>query len=61
MDLRRTTQYYGGFHDSHRVILWLWEVLQKDFTEKERSLFLKVYVIFNTKKYTNISLKFNFL
>ncbi|XP_060881517.1 ubiquitin-protein ligase E3B [Metopolophium dirhodum] len=41
LDLRRTTQYYGGFHDSHRVILWLWEVLQKDFTEKERSLFLK--------------------
>ncbi|KAF0712892.1 Uncharacterized protein FWK35_00034857, partial [Aphis craccivora] len=41
VDLRRTTQYYGGFHDSHRVILWLWEVLQKDFTEKERSLFLK--------------------
>lgn len=44
LDLRRTTQYYGGFHDSHRVILWLWEVLQKDFTEKERSLFLKVCV-----------------
>lgn len=44
VDLRRTTQYYGGFHDSHRVILWLWEVLQKDFTEKERSLFLKVGV-----------------
>ncbi|VVC29410.1 IQ motif, EF-hand binding site,HECT domain [Cinara cedri] len=41
LDLRRTTQYYGGFHDSHRVILWLWEILQKDFTEKERSLFLK--------------------
>jgi len=46
LDLRRTTQYYGGFHDSHRVILWLWEVLQKDFTEKERSLFLKVCVTF---------------
>ncbi|XP_050429580.1 ubiquitin-protein ligase E3B [Adelges cooleyi] len=40
-DLRKHTQYYGGFHDSHRVILWLWEVLQKDFTENERALFLK--------------------
>ncbi|XP_050531707.1 ubiquitin-protein ligase E3B isoform X2 [Daktulosphaira vitifoliae] len=40
-DLRKHTQYYGGFHDSHRVILWLWDVLQKDFTENERALFLK--------------------
>ena len=40
-DLRRNTSYYGGFHDSHRVINWLWEILEKDFTDKERSLFLK--------------------
>lgn len=40
-DLRRHTQYYGGFHDSHRVIIWLWDVLQKDFSEEERRLFLK--------------------
>lgn len=41
-DLRRHTQYYGGFHDSHRVVCWLWDVLQRDFTENERAMFLKV-------------------
>jgi ubiquitin-protein ligase E3 B len=41
-DLRKHTQYYGGFHDSHRVVSWLWEILSKDFTEEERKLFLKV-------------------
>ncbi|XP_034250724.1 ubiquitin-protein ligase E3B [Thrips palmi] len=40
-DLRRHTQYYGGFHDSHRVVNWLWDVLDRDFTEEERALFLK--------------------
>lgn len=40
-DLRRNTQYFGGFHDSHRVIGWLWDILAKDFTEDERRLFLK--------------------
>lgn len=41
-DLRKHTQYYGGFHDSHRVVGWLWDILAKDFTEEERKLFLKV-------------------
>lgn len=41
-DLRRNTQYFGGFHDSHRVVSWLWDILAKDFTEEERRLFLKV-------------------
>ena len=41
-DLRRHTQYYGGFHDSHRVVCWLWDILEKDFSEEERGLFLKV-------------------
>lgn len=41
-DLRRHTQYYGGFHDSHRVISWLWDILERDFSEEERRLFLKV-------------------
>jgi ubiquitin-protein ligase E3 B len=45
-DLRRHTQYYGGFHDSHRVIGWLWDVLAKDFTEVERKQFLKVCFLF---------------
>lgn len=40
-DLRRHTQYFGGFHDSHRVISWLWDILAKEFTEDERRLFLK--------------------
>lgn len=42
-DLRKHTQYYGGFHDSHRVVCWLWDILEKDFSEEERGLFLKVY------------------
>lgn len=40
-DLRRHTQYYGGFHDSHRVVGWLWDILDKDFTEEEKAMFLK--------------------
>ncbi|XP_037044995.1 ubiquitin-protein ligase E3B [Bradysia coprophila] len=40
-DLRKHTQYYGGFHDSHRVVSWLWDILSRDFTEEERKLFLK--------------------
>ena len=39
---RRHTQYYGGFHSGHRVISWLWDILKRDFTPYERSLFLKV-------------------
>ena len=40
-DLRKHTHYYGGFHDAHRVINWLWEILEKDFSPKERCLFLR--------------------
>nr|CAD7410085.1 unnamed protein product [Timema poppensis] len=40
-DLRRHTQYYGGFHDSHRVVCWLWDILDKDFNDEEKRLFLK--------------------
>ncbi|KAK7598284.1 hypothetical protein V9T40_006519 [Parthenolecanium corni] len=39
--LRQHTQYYGGFHDSHKVIVWLWDILKNDFSEEERALFLK--------------------
>lgn len=45
-DLRKHTQYYGGFHDSHRVIGWLWDILCRDFSEEERKLFLKVLDFF---------------
>lgn len=34
--------YYGGFHGSHRVIIWLWDILASDFTPGERAMFLKV-------------------
>ncbi|CAH1155824.1 unnamed protein product [Phaedon cochleariae] len=40
-DLRKNCQYYGGFHDSHRVIGWLWDILEKDFTKDEKGMFLK--------------------
>lgn len=40
-DLRRHTKYFGGFHNNHRVICWLWDVLEKDFTAEEHKLFLK--------------------
>ncbi|RXG67758.1 Ubiquitin-protein ligase E3B [Armadillidium vulgare] len=40
-DLRQHTHYYGGFHDKHRVICWLWDILKNDFSEHEKRLFLK--------------------
>lgn len=41
-DLRKHVQYYGGFHNNHRVIKWLWQILESDFSTEERHLFLKV-------------------
>ncbi|XP_067137441.1 ubiquitin-protein ligase E3B isoform X2 [Centruroides vittatus] len=41
IDLRRNTKYFGGFHNNHRVINWLWDILEKDFTPEEHRLFLK--------------------
>ena len=40
-DLRRHTHYYGGFHGQHRVIQWLWDIIENDFDANERRLFLK--------------------
>ncbi|XP_048241193.1 ubiquitin-protein ligase E3B-like [Haliotis rufescens] len=40
-DLRRHTQYYGGYHNNHKVINWLWDILEKDLTFPEKGLFLK--------------------
>ncbi|CAO2629163.1 Ubiquitin-protein ligase E3B [Lemmus lemmus] len=40
-DLKKHTVYYGGFHGSHRVIVWLWDILASDFTPDERAMFLK--------------------
>ena len=39
---RKHTVYYGGFHSSHRVVIWLWDILSSDFTSEERAMFLKV-------------------
>lgn len=40
-DLKMHVHYYGGFHSQHRVIKWLWEILEKDLEPEERRLFLK--------------------
>lgn len=40
-DLKKHTKYYGGFHGNHRVIGWLWDILQNDFSPHEHSKFLK--------------------
>ncbi|XP_078277449.1 ubiquitin-protein ligase E3B [Rhinoraja longicauda] len=40
-DLKKHTVYYGGFHGSHRVIAWLWDILAHDLTAEERAMFLK--------------------
>ncbi|CAD5110961.1 DgyrCDS315 [Dimorphilus gyrociliatus] len=40
-DLRQHTHYYGGFHNNHKVVSWLWDILNKDFNAQERALFLK--------------------
>ncbi|KAM4049389.1 ubiquitin-protein ligase E3B [Anomaloglossus baeobatrachus] len=40
-DLKKHTVYYGGFHGSHRVIVWLWDILANDFNSDEKAMFLK--------------------
>ncbi|XP_040272526.1 ubiquitin-protein ligase E3B [Bufo bufo] len=40
-DLKKHTVYYGGFHGSHRVIVWLWDILANDFNSEEKAMFLK--------------------
>lgn len=40
-DLRKHTKYFGGFHSNHRVINWLWDILEKDFNAEEHRMFLK--------------------
>ncbi|KAK0416803.1 hypothetical protein QR680_012692 [Steinernema hermaphroditum] len=41
IDLRKNVQYYGGFHNNHRLIKWLWQILEQDFSAQERQLFVK--------------------
>lgn len=40
-DLRRHTKYFGGFHSGHRLVNWLWDILERDFSSEEHHLFLK--------------------
>nr|CAB3267459.1 ubiquitin-protein ligase E3B [Phallusia mammillata] len=40
-DLKKNVVYYGGFHSRHRVVLWLWDILERDYTPSQRSAFLK--------------------
>ena len=39
---RKHCQYYGGYHDKHKIVVWLWEILKNDFNAEEKSEFLKV-------------------
>ncbi|XP_028410383.1 ubiquitin-protein ligase E3B-like [Dendronephthya gigantea] len=48
-DLRANTTYYGGYHNKHRVINWLWEIVEKDFNDSEKSAFLKYLLISASK------------
>ena len=34
--------YYGGYHDKHRVVVWLWNMLKTEFTSQQKASFLKV-------------------
>ncbi|XP_042146688.1 ubiquitin-protein ligase E3B isoform X2 [Ixodes scapularis] len=38
---RRHTKYFGGFHNNHRLVNWLWDILERDFNSEEHRLFLK--------------------
>lgn len=40
-DLKENVQYWGGLHAQHRLIKWLWDIVQFDFNRSERALFLK--------------------
>ncbi|KAI3382535.1 hypothetical protein SNEBB_010211, partial [Seison nebaliae] len=40
-DLQKHTQYFGGYHAKHEVIKWFWDIVQNDFSSKDRQLLLK--------------------
>eukprot|EP00471_Norrisiella_sphaerica_P012991 CAMPEP_0184495414 /NCGR_PEP_ID=MMETSP0113_2-20130426/31259_1 /TAXON_ID=91329 /ORGANISM="Norrisiella sphaerica, Strain BC52" /LENGTH=720 /DNA_ID=CAMNT_0026881593 /DNA_START=827 /DNA_END=2989 /DNA_ORIENTATION=+ len=40
-DLRRNTNYAGGYDENHELIRWFWSILDNDFDEKERRHLLK--------------------
>ncbi|XP_005100317.1 ubiquitin-protein ligase E3B [Aplysia californica] len=38
---RHHTRYHGGYHNNHKVINWLWDVVDNDLNLEEKGLFLK--------------------
>ena len=65
-DLKENVQYWGGLHAQHRLIKWLWDIVEFDFSRAERELFLK-FVTSSSKppllgdyKYWSNSLEFCF-
>ena len=49
-DLKENTQYWGGLHAQHRLVKWLWDIIEFDFNRLERSLFLKVTTSFRLSR-----------
>ncbi|KAK3758728.1 hypothetical protein RRG08_012394 [Elysia crispata] len=41
-DLRRHTHYHGGYHNNHKVISWLWDIVANDLNMEEKGLFLSL-------------------
>eukprot|EP00735_Rhodelphis_limneticus_P006486 TRINITY_DN18901_c0_g1::TRINITY_DN18901_c0_g1_i1::g.1463::m.1463 TRINITY_DN18901_c0_g1::TRINITY_DN18901_c0_g1_i1::g.1463 ORF type:complete len:1157 (-),score=190.52,sp/Q08CZ0/UBE3B_XENTR/43.84/9e-136,HECT/PF00632.20/4.3e-79 TRINITY_DN18901_c0_g1_i1:33-3503(-) len=39
-DMRKHTQYLGGYHDKHQVIRWFWKIV-KDFDSDDKKALLK--------------------
>ncbi len=46
LNVRSNVVYQGGYHRTHPVIKWLWQILEQDFSREERALFLRVCLIF---------------
>lgn len=44
---RSNIVYQGGYHRTHPVIKWLWQVLEQEFSREERALFLRVCTKFS--------------
>lgn len=40
-DWRANTEYRGGYHDDHIVILWFWQAVER-YTNAQRLLLLQV-------------------
>lgn len=45
-NIRSNVVYQGGYHRTHPVIKWLWQILEQDFSREERALFLRVCLFY---------------